>query len=257
MGAAYGPQGIVSGRPGSPGWPRKAALTLNSNTADFPAMVLFVRSDQIIKLPEWCTYVRMGATGKGGDGAHAGTSAPAASGGGGGFAGTNTIRAPFGGVINVTFDAVGTNVNAFGYSLIGGNGAPANLNTAGAGGVGSGGDVNFNGGSGVAGVSSSSLGGGGGAAGRGGNGSAGAQNIGGTGAPGAGFQTGAAGGGARTTAGNVGASTPRLGAILSVGLPGAVGTSSAGGDGGGGGGGNTDSAGPRNGGAGFALIELW
>jgi hypothetical protein len=259
--AAYGPQGIPRGQPGSPGWPRRSSGALNADPAGFPAKIFLVRTDQVVKLPDWCTAVRMGATGAGGDGIQAGTSAPASGGGGGGFAGTNQLKVA-NGTINVRFDPVlGTIVEAFGYTLIGGKGAAApNGSTGGAGGVGSGGDVNFNGGAGASSVASGSPGGGGGAAGRGGNGSAGTVSLGGQGAPGVGYLSGSAGGGAANTnaAGAAGAAVASVGPLIVVGLAGSTGQdTSQGGDGGGGGGGNQRTTSVRTGGAGFALIECW
>lgn len=266
--AAYGPQGIVRGPASGPGWPRKGTSgVINADTTGFPAQYVIVRSNQSVRIPSWATYARIGATGRGGDGGVA--ASLAGGGGGGGFAGTNTVKAQPGGLINVRFDAVGTVIEGIGYQLIGGNGsAPAGTGFVGSGGVGSGGDVNFTGGAG-GGATSTGGGGGGGAAGRGGAGSVGGSSTtstggaGGNGSAGVGYLSGASGGGSSSnSSGSRGTNpvTTAMGAVLiTVGQDGKGASVSdvGGGDGGGGAAGQAAATFPSLGGSGFALIEFW
>lgn len=268
--AAYGPQGIVRGPASGPGWPRKGTSgVINADTTGFPAQYVIVRSNQSVRIPSWATYARIGATGRGGNGAV--TVNGAGGGGGGGFAGSNIVKAQPGGVINVRFDTVGTVIEGLGYQLIGGNGAaPVSNGLAGLGGIGSGGDVNFNGGdSGICSVGSGTGGaGGGGAAGRGGAGTVGNSSggsviaSGGNGGAGLGYLSGASGGGGGSIPGTRGTtiSTTPLGVtLLVVGQDGkgASNNDFSGGDGGGGGAGEPNATYPNAGGAGLALIEFW
>jgi hypothetical protein len=254
MGYPYGTQNGPAFALSAPGLPRRAASSIvNPDTTTFPARYMVVRSDQPIRVPDWATYARMGASGAGGNGFGISGGTNAGSGGGCGFAGSNAVKATPGALINVRFDGTATVVEGLGYSLRGGNGGNGSSGVGGAAGIGTGGDVNYTGGSGGGGGAGVAPGGG--AAGRGGNGSGGSNGIGGQGAPGIGYLTGSSGGGGATP-GAIG-TTPAATFGIAL-IPVGVATSGAvGGDGGGGGGGSSTAGTNPAGGAGFALIEFW
>lgn len=287
MGYTYGTKGIPSV---SPGLPRRTLAALVADPTSFPAKVMLVRSNQVIQVPAWATYARMGATGAGGNGSlDNGTTGIGNGGGGGGFAGSNQIKVTPGAAITVSFTGSATVIEGLGYRLVGGNGGNSTANNGGqgVGGTASGGDVNYTGGNGGAGTSANTAGSGGGAASRGGNGVNGVNSNGGpqggsNGGPGSGYLSGGGGGAASNCNGSIGPSngacppppawpTTSVGTLGQTGLM--VGTASGfansantstyqGGDGGGGGGSWTQSSisltpGPCNGGAGIAVIEFW
>jgi hypothetical protein len=235
------------------------------DTLGFPAKFIVVRTDQVIRTPDWATYARMGATGLGGNGAN--TNSGAGGGGGGGFAGTNIFKASPGALITVRFTSTGTIVDGLGYLLTGGAGGTPPVNgVGGTAGVGSGGDINFIGGAGGT-ATSGWTGAGGSAAGRGGPGQAGGAGSGtngngSAGCPSSGYLSGSSTGGSANSV--VAVDNPALTSIgqlrLLVGFTGGntANNSVAGGDGGAGGAGITASSPYTNtGGAGFALLEFW
>lgn len=274
MGYPYGTQGVPPALL-APGLPRKAGVAaVGADPTGLPAKFMLVRTNQIIRVPDWATYARMGATGAGGVGFTGNSVSYAGGGGGGGFAGSNAVKVTPGQPISVSFTAAGTIIEGLGYRLVGGNGANANNTPAAApGGVGSGGDVNFNGGNGGAAAAVQCAASGGSAASRGGPGTAGvptstsgqatagvqggpgADHIGGGSGSGCGYYYGttAAGGavGTSPTAATLGSG------VITVGLPA---TNWNGADCGGGSGGYADSqfpASPITAGAGLAVIEFW
>ena len=278
----YGLQGAPAVGGGLPGLPQRGSGSVaGADPSGPPAMRIFIRpgegQQQFYNTPEWASYARVTALGKGGRGRGGTAGLPVTGttshgGGGAGLAGTNIELAPAGVPIVVSFDADATRVSFLGYQLTAGNGGDATDSAAGAGGLGSGGAVNFNGGSGAL-NSGGNNGGGGGAAGRGGNG---APAI-----PGAwtmGTTSGDSGlGDAYTTGGGVGApgfntsnSAPagsqgriRMDACVSGAValgqstfPATV-TTADGGDGGGGSSGSTRLTISNMPGAALVLIELW
>ena len=271
--AAYGLQGMPRGRAGGPGWPQRSSIgAVNGDITKLPSKVVVVRSAQIVRVPDWATFARMGATGSGGQGSSSTlTSTYGNGGGGGGFSGTNAVKVGPGTSINIFFTSAATVIEGLGYRLTGGNGGDGNsaFSGAGIGGVGTGGDVNFNGGNGGSAINTGATGGGGGAASRGGAGVQGGSptsgaSSGGQGGQGSSNIGGGSGGGcgalngARGSVGPVGssvASTTFGVGVITVGL---AGSDVAGGDGGGGGGSQIQATFvPNNGGAGFAIIEFW
>ncbi len=273
---AYGMQGFPAVGSGLPGLPQRASA-IGADPAGPPLTRVFIRPadgvQQNYVMPDWATYARVTALGRGGRGrgGTAGlptTSSTAFGGGGAGLSGSNQEVVSAGLPINVNFDTDATRVSFLGYVLVAGNGGDATAAAGGIGGVGSGGAVNFSGGAGESGSNGRS---GGGAAGRGGNGVAGgtaASYFGGDSGPGDAFTTGGGPGGAGSgisstitpyPQGRVGMSTSSIGAVAigqSTG-PNIVPTSQDGGEGGGGSGGSPGTTMSNIPGAALVLIELW
>lgn len=257
----YGTNSGPTGRLAAPGLPRRVNGGAVADPLGFPAKFILARTDQAIRIPDWVQYVRMGATGKGGDSVNRSATPYYGGAGGAGFAGTAVVRAVPGALIYVRLDPTGMIVEGLGYRLIGGRGADGTTSSGGTGGLGSGGDVNFSGGNGAAPTGSTS-GSGGSAAGRGGAGISASTGStqGPSGSPGSGYLSGAAPGGSSNTSlpGLVGSSGAQSvgSALITVATPQPAGVSD-GGDGGGGAGSNMNTNGASLGGAAFALIEFW
>lgn len=263
MAYSYGTQNGPALGLSAPGLPRKAIAVAVGDTLGFPAKFMIVRASQAIRVPDWATYARLGATGKAGNTMNTNRTQYYGS-CGGGFAGTNIIKATPGTLINVRFDPAGTIIDGLGYLLVGGNAGDATTASAGAPGVGTGGDLNFTGGLGAAPPGAGNPAAGGAAAGRGGNGGNAAGSVGGNGSPGVGYLSGSSGGsGVTPGTGGTFTTSATLGTVAAtIGLPGTTGgaqNGNAGADGGAGASSGLLAGTPTvtQGGAGFALIEFW
>jgi hypothetical protein len=221
MAYPYGTQGAPAVGGGAPGLPQRSP-TVGADPLGPALQVVVVRPGSIYEntpfvTPDWATYCRVTAVGKGGQ-AMGGLyglaiSASGAHGGAGaGLAATAIEPTPPGVPIAISFTSAATLVAFLNYQLSGGNGGDATSSGGGSGGVGSGGAINFNGGNGGTAPSSSDSGAGGGAAGRGGNGVSASGNLSANSGPGDTYVTGGGAGGASTS----NAGTVRVGAVSRV-----------------------------------------
>lgn len=277
MGYPYGTQGAPTVGSGAPGLPQRLTV-LNGDITGLPVQAVIIRTSTTYFTPDWATYARVTALGKGGQGlgglGGAASGATGAHGGAGaGLAVTNIEQVAPGTPVNITFTSTATLAAFQNYQLSGGNGGNASSTAGGAAGVGSGGAVNFNGGAGETTTASSGGGGGGGAAGRNGPGQVGGFSIGGTGGAGGAADayatSGGAGGAGRSNGGLGTGGLSRMDAcVLGAVTIGkscqnyiAGGAASInycdGGDGGGGSGGSINTTDSNVPGAGLVLIELW
>lgn len=275
----YGTQGAPVAGAGAPGLPSRPN-SAGGDPSGAPVQYVVLRANAIYFTPDWATYARVTALGKGGQGV-GGTNGPAVGangspgGGGAGIAATNIETVSAGTPINVAFTAAAALASFLNYQLSGGNGGDgvAATGVGGAGGIGSGGAINFNGAAGQL-ASGSTAGGGGGAAGRGGNGGApgsGGSPNGGMGGPGDSYATGGGGGGAGSTSGSTiyaagltrsdaclpGAALLGKTVQLSSTITGNSAPSSDGGDAGGGSGGAGAATISNIPGGALVLVELW
>lgn len=273
MGYRYGTQGAPVAGTAAPGLPQRQT-TLNGDTSGPPVQVLTIRATTNYVTPDWATFARVTALGKGGQGL-GGTVGPAIGstgahgGGGGGLAATNIESVSSGTPVSINLDS-GSALAAFlNYQLSGGKGGDATQAAGGAGGAASGGAVNFAGGAGYTCTNGSAYSApGGGAAGRAGAGNAATSSNPGDGGLGDAYTTGGGAGGAlnQTSNGQGAGAYCRLdGSLLGAAVLGKstrpFGTTTAlncdGGDGGGGSGGSQPSNVSNIPGAGLVLIELW
>lgn len=276
MAYPYGTQGAPVAGAGAPGLPSRPN-SAGGDPSGAPVQFIVLRANTIYFTPDWATYARVTALGKGGQGlgglyGAALGSTGAHGGAGAGLAATNIEQVSAGTPVNVNFDSGSALASFLNYQLSGGKGGDATAAAGGAPGVGSGGAVNYNGGAGETASSSSNGSGGGGAAGRGGNGVAGGVSLiicGGNSGPGDLYTTGGGAGGAGYSAGYGAAGLVRvdvsaLGAatigkslqFLSKTNSNSA-TTSDGGDGGGGSGGSLSAAISNIPGAALVLVELW